>query len=245
MVTQDADRINPLLRHRPKDGIRRKRSYGRRPGHDFTVHSYKTQIRMANENPTGIVVPFPPPGRGQASRNQISTLNLVGTNSSISYMVSARDPHDRAIVRGPSEETKSKIIQIMLSRRGSRGDFQVSFTWKGIRQSTQQRPATTIQTLHPVAREFSSGVSGITPEASVVEMVDRIIQAVIGKTHKPEYSVDSDGALSFETTLKNGTFIMCEVSLAGNINAGLYSDTDSDLERFMARATEEELLDLF
>ena len=101
------------------------------------------------------------------------------------------------------------------------------------------------QSLHPVAREFSSGANGITPEASVVRMVDRIIRAVIDQTHKPEYSVDCDGALSFETTLENGTFIMCEVSLAGNINAGLYHDADGDLERFMARATEEELLGLF
>ena len=103
---------------------------------------------------------------------------------------------------------------------------------------TQQQP------MHPLAREFSSGANGITPETGVVRMADRIIQAVIDRTHKPEYSVDCDGALSFETTLENGAFIMCEVSLAGNINAGLYHNTDGGLEKFMAQATEEELLGL-
>ena len=77
------------------------------------------------------------------------------------------------------------------------------------------------------------------------EMVDRIIRAVIEKAEWAEHSVDEDGALSFEAMLEGSLFIMCEVSLLGNINAGLYHGADGDLDRFLARPTEEELLDLF
>ena len=99
---------------------------------------------------------------------------------------------------------------------------------------------------HPVATEFALGSDGVTPEQSVVNMVDRIIRAVIEKSKDIECSVDDDGALSFETTLPDGLFIMCEVSLAGNINADLYRDgTAVDLVQFLPYMTERDLLDLF
>ena len=99
---------------------------------------------------------------------------------------------------------------------------------------------------HPVAAEFALGSDGVTPEQSVVNMVDRISRALIEKAEDAEYSVDDDGALSFETTLPGGLFIMCEVSLAGNINAGLYRDgTAVDLVKFLPYMTERGLLDLF
>jgi hypothetical protein len=99
---------------------------------------------------------------------------------------------------------------------------------------------------HPVAAEFALGSDGVTPEQSVVNMVDRVIRVVIEKAEDAECSVDDDGALSFETTLPDGLFIMCEVSLAGNINAGLYRDgTAVDLVKFLPYMTERDLLDLF
>ena len=98
---------------------------------------------------------------------------------------------------------------------------------------------------HSVAREFSSGANGIVPNTDTVNMVDRIIRTVIDKTKGAEYSVDDDGALSFEAPLSNGLFIMCEVSLLGNINAGLYDGPDGDLDTFLARTTEVHLMNLF
>ena len=76
-------------------------------------------------------------------------------------------------------------------------------------------------------------------------MVDRIITAVLEKTTGPEYSVDDDGALSFEALLQSGLFIMCEVSIAGQINTGLYQGVEGDLIEFYAHQTEQQLLDLF
>lgn len=98
---------------------------------------------------------------------------------------------------------------------------------------------------HSIAREFSFGANGEVPERDIIAKVDRMIKAVISGTEDAEYSVDEDGALSFEATLSSGLFIMCEVSLAGNINAGLYYGPDGDLDRFLTRPTEEELLGLF
>ena len=97
---------------------------------------------------------------------------------------------------------------------------------------------------HSVAREFSFGANGRIPTRDDVAKVDRIIKAVIAGTDDAEYSVDEDGAFSFEATLSSGLFIMCEVSLAGNINAGLYHGADGDLEKFLTRPSEEELLGL-
>ena len=85
----------------------------------------------------------------------------------------------------------------------------------------------------------------MTPLPNIVEIVDRIIKTVIEKTSEPDYSVDDDGAVSFEATLHDEHFIMCEVSTAGNINAGLYRDPQGGLETFLFSPTEEQLLILF
>ena len=98
--------------------------------------------------------------------------------------------------------------------------------------------------LHPIAVEFSLGVHGEPVGTDLVNKVDRIIKALIAGTSDAEYSVDEDGAVSFEATLSSGLFIMCEVSLAGNINAGLYDGADGGLERFLTRPTEADLLGL-
>ena len=90
-----------------------------------------------------------------------------------------------------------------------------------------------------------SGWVSLSPHPDVVGMVGRIIKGVIEKTEEAEYSVDEDGALSFEAMLASGLFIMCEVSLRGHINAGLYRGPDGDLVEFLGRSTEEELSDLF
>ena len=98
--------------------------------------------------------------------------------------------------------------------------------------------------LHPIAQEFSLGVYGASPTTGATKMIDRIIRALIEKTDDAEYSVDDDGALSFEATLSDGSFIMCEVNIAGNINAGIYDGPDGDLKNFLARPGESALLGL-
>ena len=74
---------------------------------------------------------------------------------------------------------------------------------------------------HPITREFAHGTHGTVPSPSSIETVHQIMTNVIQKTTNAEYSVDSRGCLSFEATLRSGLFIMCEVTIAGNINAGL------------------------
>ena len=99
--------------------------------------------------------------------------------------------------------------------------------------------------LHPIAKEFAEGVSGRKPQPVHIAMIDRLMKTVGEKTERAEYSVDDDGAVSFETPLKSGQFIMCEVSLSGNINAGIYTAADGDLVEFLACPSEEDLLTWF
>lgn len=96
--------------------------------------------------------------------------------------------------------------------------------------------------LHPLARQFEQGVDGDRPDSSVVRMVDRIARDVEAKTVSFVYSIDEDGAFSFDARLESGLFIMCEVDISGEINAGLYHGPSGELEKFLARTKEEELL---
>ena len=113
------------------------------------------------------------------------------------------------------------------------------FDWKA-RVATRRKYA-----LHPLAVEFAAGTTGRKPAPELVAIVDRIITTVLEKTTEAEYSVDEDGALSFEALLTNGNFIMCEVSIAGQIHTGIYQGVDGDLIRFHPHQTEQQLLNLF
>ena len=103
--------------------------------------------------------------------------------------------------------------------------------------STFKRPG-----LHPLAIQFEQGVDGDRPKYSVIRMVDRIAGVVEAKTVSFVYSIDEDGAFSFDARLERGRFIMCEVDIYGEINAGLYHGPFGEMEKFLARTTEEELL---
>ena len=96
---------------------------------------------------------------------------------------------------------------------------------------------------HLLARQFALGIDGETPTPSVVNMVDRIVRAVEAKTTDYVYSVDEDGAFSFDAWLANGLFIMCEVDLYGEISAGLYRSPTGPQESFLPCITEDEMLD--
>ena len=96
---------------------------------------------------------------------------------------------------------------------------------------------------HQLARQFALGIDGETPLPSVVNMVQRVARAVEAKTTDYVYSVDEDGAFSFDAWLASGLFIMCEVDLYGEINAGLYRSPTGPQESFLSRITENELLD--
>jgi hypothetical protein len=93
--------------------------------------------------------------------------------------------------------------------------------------------------------EFALGLDGETPVPWVVSMVERIARAVESRTKGYVYSVDEDGAYSFDAWLPNGRFIMCEVDLYGEINTGLYHSPSGPQEMFLPRMTESELLGIF
>ena len=98
---------------------------------------------------------------------------------------------------------------------------------------------------HQLAKQFALGIDGETPTPSAVNMVERIARSVEAKTTDYVYSVDEDGAFSFDAWLACGLFIMCEVDLYGEINAGLYRSPTGPQESFLPRITEQELLDNF
>ena len=93
-----------------------------------------------------------------------------------------------------------------------------------------------------LARQFALGACGETPAPPVVEMVERISRAAGAGTTGLVQSVDEDGAFSFEAWLASGLFIMCEVDLCGEINAGLYHSPTGPRESFLPNVTEDELL---
>ena len=98
---------------------------------------------------------------------------------------------------------------------------------------------------HQLTRQFALGIDGETPTPSVVDIVERIVRAVEDKTTDYVYSVDEDGAFSFDAWLDSGLFIMCEIDLYGEINAGLYHSPTGPQESFLPCITEAELLDKF
>ena len=98
---------------------------------------------------------------------------------------------------------------------------------------------------HQLTRQFALGIGGETPTPSVVNTVERIVRAVEDKTTSYVYSVDEDGAFSFDAWLDSGLFIMCEIDLYGEINAGLYHSPTGPQESFLPCITEDELLDKF
>ena len=96
-----------------------------------------------------------------------------------------------------------------------------------------------------LTKQFALGIDGEIPRPSVVDIVERIVRAVEDKTTGYVYSVDEDGAFSFDAWLDSGLFIMCEIDLYGEINAGLYHSPTGPQESFLPCITEDELLDKF
>ena len=116
-------------------------------------------------------------------------------------------------------------------------------TWEDSDWSMAAAKLSEVWVQHPLARRFALGVDGETPTPSVVDMVERIVRTVEAKTTDCVYSVDEDGAFSFDAWLASGLFIMCEVDLYGEINAGLYHSPTGPQESFLPCITEGELLD--
>ena len=113
--------------------------------------------------------------------------------------------------------------------------------------STGSMAATTFpqgRVLHPLAEQFALGIDDETPDPRVVRIVDLIARTVDAKTRHYVYSVDADGAFSFDAWLSNDLFVMCEIDLYGEINAGLYQSPTGPQESFLSRITEDELLDI-
>ena len=122
-------------------------------------------------------------------------------------------------------------------------DLSLLPTWKDSGWSIAAAKLSEVRVQHPLAKQFALGVDGENPTPSVVNMVERIARAVEARTTDYIHSVDADGAFSFDAWLANGLFIMCEVDLYGEINAGLYRSPTGPQESFLPRITEDELLD--
>ena len=101
---------------------------------------------------------------------------------------------------------------------------------------------------HPVIQEFALGADGILPNHDVVNMAERIVQAAIEQTIKPEFSIDDDGALSVDLRLANGLRMLAELPIDGALDVGVYDDRDADRRarevEYLPNATAEELINL-
>ena len=127
---------------------------------------------------------------------------------------------------------------------GREVDRRVRFTRADAGRSIAAEKLSEFSGQHQLARQFALGIDGEAPTPSVVRMVDHIVKAVEAKTKDCVCSVDEDGAFSFEGWLSTGQFVMCEVDLYGEINAGLYHSPTGPQESFLSCITEEELLDI-
>lgn len=99
--------------------------------------------------------------------------------------------------------------------------------------------------LHPAVQEFAEGIGDARPKPDVVEMAQRITMAAIEKTIEPEVSVDVDGALSFDLRLANGLLLMAELSVNGELDAGIIDDKQGAIVGRLRNATAEELIRCF
>ena len=167
------------------------------------------------------------------------SLGITDENEPARYIVITREPIAYGMLANPSDPNMA------IAHEPDDRQWLIPHLTSSLDQVLEDLGDQPVDQLHQVAQEFSRGANGVTPLPNVVEMVDRIIKTVIEKTSEPDYSVDDDGAVSFEAPLSDGRFIMCEVSMAGNINAGLYRGPHGGLETFLVRPTEEQLLGLF
>ena len=102
--------------------------------------------------------------------------------------------------------------------------------------------------LHPAIQNFALGVDGDLPNRDVVSMAERIVQAAIERTIKPEFSTDADGALSIDLRLANGLRMLAELPIDGALDVGVYDDRDANQRArevtYLSGATAEELINL-
>ena len=99
---------------------------------------------------------------------------------------------------------------------------------------------------HPAVSEFALGVEGAQqPSPAVTAVAARIVQAAMARTVDPEFSVDVDGALSFDLRLDNGLLILAELAIDGTLDATLFDDSakpDVRIVRHLPQAAPEEML---
>ena len=98
---------------------------------------------------------------------------------------------------------------------------------------------------HSVINEFAVGLEGSVPSLPVLGMVDRIVRAALEKNERTDCSVDDDGSLYFETPVRDGLFLMCNIDVGGNIDASLHEGPAGRLIEYLPQATEEQLTSLF
>ena len=97
----------------------------------------------------------------------------------------------------------------------------------------------------PVVEEFTAGVEGVVPSPEVVAMAGRLAQAIVDYTGETAaLVVDVDGALSIDLRLNNGLLLLAELSVAGNLDAGVYDGAAGKEIRHFPRASAEQILDL-
>ncbi len=99
--------------------------------------------------------------------------------------------------------------------------------------------------LPPTVQEFAMGLEGVRPDAAVVAVASRILEAAIEKTVEPEFTVDVDGALSFDLRLSNGMLLLAELGIDGSLAASVFDDGRGVLIKYLPRTNDSELISLF
>ena len=97
----------------------------------------------------------------------------------------------------------------------------------------------------PIVEEFAAGLEGVVPSRDVVAMAGRLARAVLDYTGETAaLVVDVDGALSIDLRLNNGLLLLAELSVAGNLDAGVYDAAAGKEIQHFPRASADQLLDL-
>lgn len=102
-----------------------------------------------------------------------------------------------------------------------------------------------------VIQEFAMGVNGKRPEAEIVDVAARVVQAAVAYTDGPDFTVDQeDGDLDIHLRLTDGLLVMANLFPDGTIDASVYDDSQGipvKTVKRMRRSTTspEELISLF
>ena len=83
------------------------------------------------------------------------------------------------------------------------------------------------------------------PDNRVVDLADRLVQVAKEQTDEPEFTIDVDGALSFDLRLASGLLMFAELAMDGTLDITILDEGRQGtlVVRNLSAATEAQFLE--